>query len=166
MLVGIMSDSHGDAAMTAKAVELLTQRGAKKLFHCGDICGQDVLAEFAGHDVVFVWGNCDEPAAAWRTYVTDLGLPWPEPPVRVEIGGKRIAVCHGHEKGFATVTDDPTLDYLFHGHTHRHADHRKGRCRVINPGALYRASIKTVATLDLLRNDLRFWCVETARQIK
>ena len=166
MLVGIMSDSHGDAEATAGAVQLLTQHGAKKLFHCGDIGGQDVLAQLAGYDVVFVWGNCDEPAAALRGCVASLGLPWPQPPVRVEINGKRIAVFHGHETSFASAANDPTLDYLFHGHTHRYADHHKGRCRVINPGALYRASIKTVATLDLLRDDLHFWRIDTGDEIR
>jgi putative phosphoesterase len=166
MLVGIMSDSHGDAEATARAVQLLTQRGARKLFHCGDIGGQDVLAELAGHDVVFVWGNCDEPAGHWRSYVHNLGLPWPKPPVRVEIDGKRIAVFHGHEPHFAAAADDPALDYLFHGHSHRYADHHHGRCRVINPGALYRASVKTVATLELLRDDPHFWRIDTGLEIR
>ncbi|HVP12947.1 MAG TPA: YfcE family phosphodiesterase [Phycisphaerae bacterium] len=166
MLVGIMSDSHGDTVTTAQAVELLTQRGAKKLFHCGDICGADVLAELAGHDAAFVWGNCDAPSASLREYVATLGLPWPQEPVRMEIDGKRIAVCHGHEKEFRRAAEDPTLDYLFYGHTHRYADRRKGRCRIINPGALHRAAIKTVATLDLLADDLRFWRIDTGQEIR
>jgi uncharacterized protein len=166
MLVGIMSDSHGDAATTALAVELLTQRGARKLFHCGDICGTDVLNELAGHDAVFVWGNCDDPYAGLQEYVTTLGLPWPQPPVRLTIEAKRIAVCHGHEKDFRVAADEPGVDYLFYGHTHRYADQHKGGCRLINPGALHRAAIKTVATLDLLADDLRFWRLDTGTQIR
>jgi uncharacterized protein len=166
MIVGIMSDSHGDALVTAQAVELLTQKGARKLFHCGDLCGADVLSELAGHDAIFVWGNCDEPASAMQEYVAMLGLPWPQAPVRLQIDGKHIAVCHGHEKACRLAANDSTLDYLFYGHTHRYADERRGRCRLINPGALYRAAVKTVATLDLRSDELRFWRIDTGQQIR
>jgi hypothetical protein len=39
-------------------------------------------------------------------------------------------------------------------------DRRNGRVRVINPGALYRASPKTVATLDLKADELRYHIVK------
>ena len=166
MLVGIMSDSHGDTVATAQAVELLIQHGAKKLFHCGDICGADVLSELAGHDSVFVWGNCDDFSSDLEAYVTTLGLPWPRPPIRIEIAGKRIAVCHGHEKDFRVAPAEPGVNYLFYGHTHRYADQHHGNCRLINPGALHRAAIKTVATLDLRSDELKFWRIDTGQQIR
>lgn len=166
MLVGIMSDSHGDAAITAKAVELLVDRGAGKLFHCGDICGENVLAELAGHDCVFVWGNCDVPSADLRKYVQTLGLLWPRVPTLVQVDGKRIGVCHGHEADSRGTVATEDLDYIFHGHTHLPADRRQGQCRIINPGALYRASVKTVATLDLKTDDLRFWRIDTGGEVR
>jgi putative phosphoesterase len=164
MLVGIMSDSHGDAAATARAVALLIEHGAKKLFHCGDICGEEVLAELAGHDCVFVWGNCDVPSPGLRKYVTALGLLWPNSLVRVQVDGKRIGLCHGHEKGLREAA--AALDYLFHGHTHDPTDSRQGQCRIINPGAIHRASIKTVATLNLRADDLRFWRLDTGGEVR
>jgi len=166
MLIGVMSDSHGDAAATAQAVKLLIERGAKKLFHCGDICGVEVLDELAGHDCVFVWGNCDVPSAGMRKYVAALGLPWPNSLVRVQVDGKRIGLCHGHEDDFRKAAETDGLDYLFHGHTHHPADHRQGQCRIINPGALHRASVKTVATLDLRTDDLRFWRLDTRGEVR
>jgi putative phosphoesterase len=165
MLVGIMSDSHGDTIATAQAVELLTERGAKKLFHCGDICGADVLSVLADHDCVFVWGNCDDPSGL-EEYVAAIELPWPRPPIRIELAGKRIAVCHGYEKDFKIAADEPGVNYLFYGHTHRYADQHHGACRLINPGALHRAAIKTVATLDLRSDELKFWRIDTGRQIR
>jgi predicted phosphodiesterase len=47
-------------------------------------------------------------------------------------------------------------DYLLLGHSHVKSDHRQGRIRVINPGALHRASPKTVATLDTSSDELKF----------
>ncbi|MCG8408294.1 MAG: YfcE family phosphodiesterase [Phycisphaerales bacterium] len=167
MLVGIMSDSHGDAPVTARAVSLLENRGAKKLFHCGDLCGDHVLDELAGRDCVFVWGNCDAPSPVLRKYVTSLGLSWPEAPVHVTVAGKRIAVYHGHENGFfrAKLSPDPGLDYLFYGHSHRYADDRQNGCRLINPGALYRAAVHTVALLDVKADKLTFLQVDTGQEL-
>src|SRR5262245_59508879 len=132
MLVGILSDSHGDAEATGRAVSLLESRGAEALFHCGDICGERVLDELAGRRAWFVWGNCDDPTPGLRRYVESLGLIWPQAPVRVEMDGKRIGLYHGHERGFADALQDRSLDYVFSGHTHRRADSRDGGPRAIN----------------------------------
>ncbi len=166
MRIGIMSDSHGDAPITRKAVALLGRQGAEKLIHCGDICSVSVLDELAGHDCVFVWGNCDQADGAMRAYLRRVGLAWPEAPLRLTIDGKQIAVCHGHEFGFQSLLDDPSLDYVFHGHTHVMKDSRTGASRVINPGALYRASPHSVAVLDLESDDLTFFEVETGQVIE
>ncbi len=164
MLVGIMSDSHGDAAATAQAVSLLESRGAKMLFHCGDICGEQVLDELAGHQCMFVWGNCDQPAPTVRKYVEHLGLTWPASPLHVTVSGKRIGVYHGHERHFDTATTEHSLDYLFYGHTHEYADHMENGCRLINPGALYSARVHTVALLDLEADRLVFLQVESGKE--
>jgi hypothetical protein len=165
MLVGIMSDSHGDAAATAQAVALLTRRGARKLFHCGDLCGRAVLDELAGHDCTFVWGNCDAPSPVLRRYVAALGLSWPRCPASAAVDGKTIAVYHGHEPAFAKASQEPGLDYIFYGHTHKCADHHENGCRFINPGALHRASVRTVALLDLETDALTFLRIDSGREI-
>jgi len=95
-----------------------------------------------------------------RTYVETLGLNWPIWPVRVELAGKRIAVSHGHERGFSQLLRSDDLDYVFFGHTHQYEDSRIGTLRAINPGALYRTSVKTVATLDLERDKLTFMTLD------
>lgn len=165
MLIGVMSDSHGDAEASAKAVELLTRLGAEKLVHCGDICDIAVLDELAGRDAVFVWGNCDEPNASMRRYVAAIELPWPTVPVIFEADGKRFAVFHGHERGFGAAARSGEFDVIFYGHTHSYADHREGGCRLINPGALYRARVHTVAVLDTGTDELRFYDVESGEPL-
>jgi hypothetical protein len=165
MQIGIMSDSHGDAAMTRSAVELLESRGAAKLIHCGDLCGESVLDALAGHDCIFVWGNCDHPTAALRRYVASVGLPSPDGPSHLTLDGKRIGVFHGHERDFALAVEGGGLDYIFYGHTHRFADQRVKGCRVINPGALYRARVKTAALVDLGADTAEFIDVSTGHPV-
>ena len=48
---------------------------------------------------------------------------------------------------------DPSVEMLFTGHTHVARDEQVGHVRVINPGAVYRASIPSCAILDTQDND-------------
>lgn len=175
MKLGILSDSHGRAKRVRRAIALLREAGAAALMHCGDVGGQEVIDELgaAGLPAWFVWGNTDYPDPALARYAADLGITPPgEPPLRIELAGKRLAVFHGHEPGFeqlirlAREGDAEALaaaaaaDYILHGHTHVAADTRIGSVRIINPGALHRASEPTVAVLDLATDELRFITVD------
>lgn len=156
MKLGILSDSHGRVALVRRALLTLEGAGAEAFVHCGDVGGLDALDELAGRRCWFVWGNTDDPRPSWRAHVEALGLTWPEEPVEITIHHKRIGVYHGHERGFHEALRDCRYDYLLHGHTHQYDDYREGRMRVINPGALHRASVRTVALLDVAADDLRF----------
>ncbi len=166
MRLGILSDSHGDAQMTRQAVGLLERLGATQFIHCGDIGGTAVLGELAGRDCIMVWGNCDYPDATMGRFLDRLDLSVSPAPVRITMHDKRIAVCHGHEPGVDALLQDATLDYVFHGHTHVMQDTRRGTCRVLNPGALYRARIHTVALLDLPTDALTFYEVESGDVVR
>lgn len=157
MLVGILSDSHGRSAMVAKAMALFDELGVSHVIHCGDVGDENVVDEFVGRPMTFVWGNTDLPTPGILAYVESVGLPVPEEvPVTVELGGKRFAVFHGHEPGFTAALDALDVDYILHGHSHVRRDERIGSRRIINPGALHRAAVKTVATLDTKTDALTF----------
>lgn len=169
MILGVLSDSHGHVERTRAAIEILEAAGATKFVHCGDVGSEDVLSELIGKEAWFVLGNCDEPARDLLWYAQTIGLHTPGPaPLELELAGRRIAVAHGHERAFerllAQLEDpvgprDQAPDYILHGHTHVARDVRIGRTRVINPGALVRARHYSVATLDLLKDEARFWPV-------
>ena len=157
MLLGILSDSHGRALMVRKAMALFDALGVAQIIHCGDVGGMDVFDEMAGRNVAFVWGNTDEPDAGVEAYLRTIGIPPPPAvPVRLQCDGKRIAVFHGHEEGFARGLRGLDVDYLFHGHTHIARDEKYNSKRVINPGALQRAAKKSVATLDTVTDCVTF----------
>jgi putative phosphoesterase len=160
MLVGVMSDSHGRVQRVREARDLLTSAGAEALFHCGDLGGLEVLDELVGCRAYFVWGNMDVPQLAWRAYVKSVGLAWPTAPLAVELAGRRIAVCHGHERAFRATIESQDYDYVFYGHTHEPSDERVGRTRLINPGALHRARARTCALVDLAGDEVRFLALD------
>jgi hypothetical protein len=138
--------------------------GVGHFVHCGDVCGTGVLEEMIGRNLTFVWGNMDEPDPGTDAYIRTLGLTPPGlPPERFEIDGQRFAVFHGHERGFARSVETLDVDYLLHGHTHVRRDERIGDRRIINPGALHRATVKTVATLNPVTDELRFHEIDDGR---
>ena len=156
MKLGIMSDSHGRVTEVRRALAVLDGAGAEVFVHCGDVGGLEVLEELAGRHCWFVWGNMDRPQPTWRTHPRVSELPWPRGQVEITLAGKRIAVCHGHEPGLRHIISCGKYDYVLHGHTHQREDYLVGPTRVVNPGALHRAALHTVAVLDLDNDRLEF----------
>ena len=160
VIIGILSDTHDRAAITAVAVELLRQKGAEYFIHCGDVGSQQVLDHLAGLHAAFVWGNCDFDRMALQHYAGLLGIQCFGAYGELELDGKLIAVHHGDDpKRKQRVLAEQRHDYLLQGHTHVRQDERVGRVRLINPGALHRATEKTVATLDTAADRVEFHVV-------
>lgn len=157
MLVGICSDTHGQATAMRRAVATFDRLGVERIVHCGDVGGQLVFDELVGRQVRFVWGNTDRPGPGLLAYLQTVGLTVPSSvPLMLEWAGRNVAVFHGHEPGFPVATQTLKADYLFCGHTHLQRDERIGGLRIVNPGALHRARPRTVATLDLAADELTF----------
>jgi putative phosphoesterase len=173
MILGILSDTHGQSARAGRAISLLKRLGAEAFVHCGDVGSEAVFEQLAGLRAWFVWGNTDDRSAYSAAYLRAIGLTPPDdPPTVVELAGKVIHVYHGHETPFGRLsefamdgdvsgfeTTAGTADYICYGHSHIAADSRTGRVRLINPGALHRASVYTVATLDIALDTVEHWRV-------
>jgi uncharacterized protein len=157
MLLGILSDTHDRYEMMAAGVRALRERGATYFIHCGDVCTPNLLDHLAGLPSAFVYGNCDWDRMALQRYGQSIDVPCYGAFADLELGGKRVAVLHGDDRGkMEAVLSAQEHDYLFHGHTHVRRDERIGKTRVINPGALFRASEKTVALLDTDADRLEY----------
>lgn len=157
MLIGIISDSHDQHEIVRTAMVLLDRLGVQHVIHCGDVGGQAVFDELVGRPVTFVWGNMDSGQRQLEPYLEGAGIRPPSAvPTQITLDGKRIAVFHGHERGFADSPFALDVDYILHGHTHVARDESINGVRVINPGALFRARPKSVATLDTATDELVF----------
>jgi len=155
--LGILSDSHGRFLIVRKALLLLEELGAAHFIHCGDVGGIEVFEELVGRPCTFVWGNTDVPAGGLLAFLHSAGVSVPTSvPTLLDFDGQRIAVYHGHEPGFGRAAHTLKVDYILHGHTHEPRDESVGSVRIINPGALHRARIKTVAILDTDSAKLSF----------
>ena len=86
-----------------------------------------------------------------------------EPYGSLELAGKKIAFIHSDDaRLFRQLELANEYDFLFYGHTHRAEEHRTGRTRVINPGALHRADPKTFVVVDLVSGEIESVVVEEA----
>ncbi len=161
MLIGILSDSHGQHNLVGAALRFFDSLGVEYVVHCGDVGGSVVLDHLVGRRCAFVWGNMDAVDGRLRSYLETVDLPLPpKPPLRLELDGKTVVVFHGHERGMHRAVRTSEADYILHGHTHVARDERIGTVRVINPGALHRAWPKTVAILNTSTDCVTFYAAD------
>lgn len=161
MILGILSDTHDRAGAMKAAVAALRDAGAEYFIHCGDVGSPAMLDHLAGLPAAFVWGNTDWDRMALSRYAEAIGVQCFGAFGELELAGKRIALLHGDDARLKQkILDEQLHDYLLHGHTHIREDARVGRTRIINPGALHRAAVKTVATLNVATDELRFIDIE------
>jgi len=163
--IGLLSDSHGRAATTERAVRLLLSEGVDLIVHLGDIGRVDVIDALVERidergeldpPVHAVLGNCDWDEEGLTRYGRSLGIAMDHPVGRLDVEERTVVFQHGHQDAAMEQALAGGADYLCHGHTHRPRDERVDRCRVINPGALFRAAEYTVAVLDVARDALTF----------
>lgn len=175
--IGLISDSHGRATTTRRAVEILLEAGAQMLIHLGDVGSVEVIDELVVEpvggkaiEVRLVFGNVDWDRASMAQYAQHLGLLVCDPVGRLPLSAAKVPVdakavrelvfLHGDDAEAMTSALAANPAYLCHGHSHRPRDERSGVTRIINPGALFRAQSYTVALLDTDTDELKFFPVE------
>ena len=149
MKIAILSDTHSKQSTVRAALDEVARRGATLILHCGDIADAETVRLFPAH-THFVFGNCDaHEREAIEGAVAAVGATLHQPFGHVEIGNKVIGFIHGDDGPLLRDLEKAdAFDYLFYGHTHQAREHRTGKTRVINPGALYRTAVKTFVLLD------------------
>ena len=156
--IGLLSDSHGRASTTQKGADALVAAGAELLIHLGDVGTVEVLDALCvvGADGVqlpahVVFGNTDWDQDGLASYAADLDLVVDHPLGRIATGRGDLVFCHGHEpqRIEPALAETPPPAYVCSGHTHKVADVQDGPTRLLNPGALFRASAYTVGLLDV-----------------
>jgi putative phosphoesterase len=159
MKIGILSDTHNHVENTRRALAIFRAAQPEHIIHCGDFTTSKVMELLVGWSVSFVFGNMDRDradlkAATRHYFCTTIGEH-----LTLELGGRRIAVCHGDDLGqLDEFIHSGIYNYVLHGHTHRRRDEWIGQTRVINPGALggRRAEPRSVCVLDLATGDVQF----------
>lgn len=132
MMIGVMSDSHGDTSAIEKAVKAIGE--VDFWLHAGDFCTDaDFLAKHTGKQVYAVAGNCDSASLPFK--VDEF----------LEIEGRKIWLTHGHKYNVKLGTEDLIwnaknyeVDIVIYGHTHISENSSYEGLHVINPGSVAR----------------------------
>jgi len=159
MQIGIVADTHDDAAIVEAAVEQFESSGVDAVVHCGDFVAPFSAAPFdAAFDFFAVRGNNDgewglQPQIDdFGTYLGEMG--------ELTFDGTEVAVYHGTSGAIVdALVECGNYDYVVHGHTHQqgHEEH-EGTVR-INPGGVpidAAPERPTTAVIDTEADEVEF----------
>lgn len=156
MRLGVLSDTHDRTDTTRAALRLLEAEGVGLLLHCGDITLPETVEAFRDAPTChFVFGNNDKLRDELRQAIAHAGGSLHEPFGHLTLGGIEIGWLHSDDDRLFRSLQEDVFAFLFYGHTHKAWEHRRGSCRVINPGALHRARPKTCGVLDTETGEWR-----------
>jgi putative phosphoesterase len=155
MLLGILSDTHGHVARTQQAVERFASLGVDQVLHCGDIGSPAVVELLAPWPAHFVFGNVDDPTSL-REAIRRAGQTCHERFGKLDFHGKTVAFLHGDDSRLLRETiERGRWSLVCYGHTHVAEISQRGDTLVVNPGALYRTSLPSVAVVRLPSLEVR-----------
>lgn len=157
MRLGIISDTHGHVGYTQKAVEALRARGVDCVLHCGDIGSPEIVPLFADWPTHFVFGNVDRRTRELREAIERAGQTCHGRFGSFDLEGCKIALLHSDDgKRFRETVASDEWDLICYGHTHVADEFKRGHTRVLNPGAVYRATPHSVAVVELPALSVEF----------
>ncbi|MBN2021792.1 MAG: YfcE family phosphodiesterase [Pirellulales bacterium] len=149
MLVGVLSDTHGDVHAARPAVRLFASLGVARLLHCGDVGSAEILRMLAPWPTHFVLGNVDRQAML-NEAIAQAGHTCHGRFGSIEWEGRRIALLHGDDaKRLDETIRSGKWDLVCHGHTHAAALRQCGPTTVLNPGAIARTDQSSIALVEL-----------------
>lgn len=161
MLLGILSDTHDQWEVTARAIAKLCEKGAQAIAHCGDLTDSRIVEICSILPFYFVYGNHDaDNVPELQQAARDQGAVCLEWGGEISLAGKTIAIAHGHMFSDIRGVMAGNPDYLLTGHSHIAGQWQQDTTRRINPGALYQAEALSVALLDLKTGEVQFPAME------
>ena len=155
MLIGVVSDTHGQVRSTLQAIEMLKQFDLEAVLHCGDIGSPAIIGLFSAWKTHFVFGNVDydretleaEIAAAGQTSHGEFG--------DLDLADTKIALLHGDDtRRLRQTIESGAWQLVCHGHTHVAKAEHVGPTLILNPGAIHRANPHSIALVELPSRDV------------
>ncbi|MBN2134648.1 MAG: metallophosphoesterase [Acidobacteria bacterium] len=152
MLIGIMSDSHDSMTQIKKAVELFRKNNVDYILHAGDFIAPfsiEPLKNSGVKEVIGVYGNNDGEKEGLEKSFLNIGGRVMRPPYKFALDG--LSCMMMHEPYFITdALDDPEVNVVIYGHTHKLSIEERAGKMVINPGEVlgYISGRSTICLLD------------------
>jgi putative phosphoesterase len=155
MIIGVVSDTHGHEHYTRQAIRMLESLQVDRVIHCGDIGSPAIPPMFAAWPADFVFGNVDGNRAELQQAIEDQpGHHCHGRVARITLDQTTITFLHGDDSiRLEEACNNPLNDLVCCGHTHQSDCRTNGTTLILNPGAIYRASPRSLAIVDLSSMD-------------
>ena len=139
MLLAVMSDSHDNIWNLRNALEIVKQRNAEMIIHCGDFIAPFTLAELdqSGIPVHGVFGNNDgdKYLLTKLAFTSLINITLYDPVGVVEADGFKIAFTHHGIVGEGLAAGG-NFNLVCYGHSHKYFFKQIGRTILLNPGEI------------------------------
>ena len=152
MKLGVIADSHDNLPMIRKAVRFFNEEEpVDAIVHAGDYVAPFAVKELAKlkAPIYGIFGNNDGEHPGINQVLPQIV----DPPLHLEIGGRRIVVTHDLDK----LPEDTkkAAEIVIFGHTHNRKVERNG-CLLVNPGELggWLTGESSAAVIDLETLDV------------
>jgi len=134
MKIGIISDTHENMPLIAKAVELFNKSKVDLVLHAGDIISPITFKEFKllKCKLVSIFGNNDGEVKMLGEKFSQLGEIH-KGPHELEISNNKVLLMHEPDN-LESLADSDRYDVIIYGHTHKVDVRKQGKTAVINPG--------------------------------
>ena len=138
MRIAVMSDSHDNIWMLAKAIPHLMD--VDVILHCGDLVSPFMLVRLAQGvgdiPVHIVWGNNDGDKRLLAEVASNTGKIKLHGEIAIlELGQLRVAVNH-YPKIARGLAQSGSYDLVCYGHDHTRHEEWIGNTLLLNPGEL------------------------------
>lgn len=136
MLIGVVSDTHNNLKNIKKIISLFNSAKVISVIHTGDIASKKALEEFSSLNtkLIGVYGNNDRHECGLDDVAKKFSFNFYNPPKSIEIFDKKIAIFHEPEEIDSFIVENPAVDLILHGHTHRYRNEVKNKTLIFNPG--------------------------------
>lgn len=153
MLIGVISDTHDRVEALQKAIAEFNKRKVGAVFHCGDWSSfyMPTFCDNLDCEMFSVLGNNDIELVGYRKKTVGKVSFCGENFLEKEIGGQKIAVCHGDTSSLLTsLLDSGKYDVVFSGHTHKSSITKTKNTLHVNPGTPFysRTNEPSIAIYD------------------
>tara|TARA_B100001741_G_C16392213_1_gene523005 strand:- start:339 stop:830 length:492 start_codon:yes stop_codon:yes gene_type:complete len=136
MNIGVVSDTHNNLNNIKKIIALFNEKKVDLVIHTGDISNAKTLENFSSLNskLIGVYGNNDRNEIGLDEICNKYSFDFQEPPNFIKIENRNIAIFHEPEKIDETLKENPSIDIVLHGHTHRYRNENSNGVLIFNPG--------------------------------
>ena len=153
MRIGIVCDTHNNLNNIETIISLFNDENVELVIHAGDIANAKSLDKFSelNCNLFGVYGNNDRNEKGLNEIAQKNSFNIQEPPHKISIGKRNVAVFHEPDEIDTFLEENPNIDLVLHGHTHRYREEYINQTLIFNPGecAGIRKGKNAIGVVDL-----------------